>query len=201
MVTAAENPDAGAEATLSRQRTATVTVEAIDSPADGRFDQWRSAFGHAGASGGARTEGVLVDAQPADARVERAGRHAERRRGSVGAAHAAARLTERVLDALPGILRLGARVPIDREVRQLEQGRLQHLVPREDHGPLHDVLQLAHVARPRVGFERGQRHRAQARDALADRARVVPGVVPASSRTSPARSRSGGTAIGTTLSR
>ena len=106
-------------------------------------------------------------------------------------------VTECVLDALPGIARPGARGRIDREVRQLEQGRLQHLVPREDHRALDDVLQLAHVARPRVARRARPAPRARARDApAASCSRSARGEVLGQQRMSSRRSRSGGTAIG-----
>src|SRR6266571_4959498 len=78
---------------------------------------------------------------------------------------------------------------------------LPHLVPpnllarREDHHPLYDVLQLAHVARPAVGLQGGQGLRPQ---------RPHPAVgagEDAGAGMSSTRSRSGGTRRGTTFSR
>src|SRR6185503_2694084 len=86
----------------------------------------------------ARAERVLVDPEAANARFQRAGRHAERLRRALGAVHAAAALGERLLDLQALVAGGGARWArtLAAEAGKLEIAEAEHVAAGEDHRAL-----------------------------------------------------------------
>ena len=129
------------------------------------------------AGGAAAAEGVLVDPEAADARLQRARRHTERlRRAAVAIDTAAARL-EGLFDLLTLVGGTGARRTYrpgrGGEARKLEVGEAEQAPASEDHRALDDVLQLADVSGPAIPAEHGHRRLVDPLDRLADLARVL----------------------------
>src|SRR4029453_6414144 len=118
-----------------------------------------------------RAERELVDAEPSNAKVERARRDTERRRGTVRPVHATSSGAQGRLDALSLVHRFGI-TSRSRRAGQLEIGELEYVTVGEDDGPLHQVLQLTDVAGPGVGSESLHRARADATDPLPELRRV-----------------------------
>src|SRR5581483_11273494 len=104
--------------------------------------------------------------------VERAARQPERRRGVADvAAIAVERLLDQVLlDLLEGHLLEPAR---RRGAVEAEVERRDARAARQQHGALDGVVELAHVARPRMAFHGAQRGGVEAGDVLAIAARVL----------------------------
>src|SRR6185295_8423110 len=103
-------------------------------------------------------------------------RRTERLRGTVRPVYATSSGSQRRLDALSLVRRFDVAVR-NRGAGQLEIGKLEHVAAGEDHGPLHQVLQLTDVAGPGVGNESLHRARADAADPLPELRRVLSRIV------------------------
>src|SRR5215472_14097001 len=113
---------------------------------------------------------MLLDAQRADLVVQRRGIEAELRRRTGRSCYTSAALGERRLDHLPltGRQLVTERTyGLRRFARQPAQVDGERVGVADDDRPLEDVLQLAHVPGPAVGFHEVERLLVNATDGLA----------------------------------
>src|SRR2546425_12850336 len=118
-----------------------------------------------------RLELVLVDVERANPGLQRLARNAQYRRRSVGPGYPALRCRQRRLDLFPlahaGIF--GICIPL-----QPSHIDGEDVAVGQNHGPLNDVLQLTHVARPVIGRQQLERPSFNLLDPLAGQLRVAP---------------------------